>query len=659
MLDNLNDRQKLAVTTIHGALLVLAGAGTGKTKVITCRIAYMISKGIDPETIVAVSFTNKAANEMRERLSLLVGERKSKRVVLSTFHSFALKILREYNEEVGLQKNFSIADESESLNLIKESINELKLEDIVSITTAVEKISHYKDSLYEAKDFKKITGVFEAKFLSRLFLAYNRRLRLFNLVDFDDIVYLATIALMKNDKLLNKLRESYKYLLVDEYQDTSFAQFTFIQLLAKPQENVCVVGDDDQSIYSWRGARPSIIQDFLKEFPNAKRVTLDQNYRCTSNILNAANLVIRENTERLGKELWSQKVNEHPVSIHTCDNERDECEYIVEKINLYKEKNPKFKYSNVAILFRSSSLAVPIEQIFLEKKIPYVLYGGTKFFDKKEVRDLFSYLKFANNNKDLNSLFRIINLPTRGIGITTLEKIKNLFLLNPNLNEILIDMSKENKNIANFLELWNTHGTALKQAKGISNIVNAIKNCYEQIGLKKDILLNSKNMQVAQYRLDTIDRVLKVIEKIDLPDTNLQDITDALHLDETQFAPKQETEGKIQLMTIHASKGLEFPIVFLVGVEEGILPHERSLAVPHGVQEERRLFYVAMTRAKEKLLLTHCQSRKRARSQNDEQRPSRFLNAIPNGVAEFTKLDPLIEVGRKNEAAKKLFDLFR
>ncbi|MES2614486.1 MAG: ATP-dependent helicase [Bdellovibrionota bacterium] len=659
MLEQLNDRQKQAVTTINGALLVLAGAGTGKTKVITARIAWMISQGIEPENIVAVSFTNKAANEMRERLSHLIGDRKAKRVFLSTFHSFALKILREYNVEVGLQKNFSIADENESISLLKESIRELALEDIISITSAVEKMSYYKDNLYEEKDFKKSTNFFDAKFCCKLFLAYNRRLRLFNLVDFDDIVYLATMGFLNNESLLNKMRENYKYLLVDEYQDTSFSQFKFIQLLAQPRGNVCVVGDDDQSIYSWRGARPSIIADFLKEFPLAKRVTLDQNYRCSSNILNAANCVIRENTERLGKELWSQKINEHPVTIQSCENEREEAEFIVEKINLFRDKNSQFNYSNIAILYRSSSLTIPIEQIFQEKNIPYVLHGGTKFFDKKEIRDLFSYIKFANNNKDLNSLFRIINLPARGIGIATLEKIKARFIKQQDLFEILSELSYENSSISSFLELWNIYGQALKNSKGIPNIIEAIKDCYENIGLKKDILLNSSNMQVAQYRLDTIERVFKVIEKIGLPNASLQDITDALHLDEAQFAPKLEADGKVQLMTIHASKGLEFPIVFLVGVEEGILPHERSLNIANGEQEERRLFYVAMTRAKDKLLLSHCVTRKRSRSQSEEQKPSRFLSAIPAGVAEFTRVDPMIEVERKNDALKKLFNLFK
>ena len=659
MLEQLNDRQKQAVGTISGPLLVLAGAGTGKTKVITTRIAHMISLGVPAEHIVAVSFTNKAANEMKERLAHIIGERKARQATLSTFHSFALKILREYHTFFNLQRNFSIADEGESLNVLKESMKESGLEEIINMTNAREKISYYKDNLYQEKDFKKSSNIFDSKFLSRLFFSYSRRLRLYNLLDFDDIVYLATLGLMNHPELLTEIKSKYKYLLVDEYQDTSFAQFKFIQLIAQPEGHVCVVGDDDQSIYSWRGARPSIITDFLTEFPEAKRVTLDQNYRCSTNILLAANKVIQANTERLGKELWSQKNNQFPVVVHQCEHERDEAEFIIEKISSFASQNPSFQYSDIAILFRSNALSLPIEQIFQEKKIPYILHGGTKFFDKKEVRDLLSYLKFANNSNDINSLFRIINLPPRGIGITTLEKIKSRFLKAHKLNDVLNEMALENKNISNFLEAWRIHAFELQQAKGVHNIVIAIRKCYEEMGLKKDILLNSSNMQVAQYRTETIERVLKVIEKIDISSGGLQNMIDALHLDETQFAPKPDIEGKAQLMTIHASKGLEFPIVFLIGVEEGILPHERSLVVPHGVEEERRLFYVAMTRAKEKLFMSHCATRKRTRAQNEEQKPSRFLSSIPIDGAQFSQFNPMIEIEKRDTAAKKLFDLFR
>ena len=365
MLEQLNNRQKQAVTNINGPLLVLAGAGTGKTKVITCRIAYMISCGIAPENIVAVSFTNKAANEMRERLSLLIGERKSKKVILSTFHSFALKILREYYEYVGLQENFSIADEGESTHLLKESILDLGLGEIITITHAKEKMSYFKDNLFQKDDFKKKSNLFDSNFLNKLFFAYNRRLRLFNLVDFDDIVYLATILFINHKNILSHIKNTYKYLLVDEYQDTSYSQFKFIQSLAQPEGNVCVVGDDDQSIYSWRGARPSIISDFLIEFNDVKQVTLDQNYRCSSHILQIANSVIKENTERLGKELWSQKNNPHLVTIHACEHERDESEFIFQEIQHLKSTLPHFKYSDVAILYRSTSTSISMYQHFI------------------------------------------------------------------------------------------------------------------------------------------------------------------------------------------------------------------------------------------------------------------------------------------------------
>ncbi len=659
-LSELNERQRLAVTTVQGPLLVLAGAGTGKTKVITSRIAYMVHTGVHPESIVAVSFTNKAAHEMEERLCVSLGSRRAKKVNLSTFHSFALKLLRENLEKAGLQKNFSIASEGESLQLLKESLEESGLSDLIGVMQAKSKISFYKDMIFNEESFQKSSNVFESKLISKIFTSYNRKLRLFNLIDFDDIVYLAVLMIKNNPDLLSNFQEKFKYLLVDEYQDTSFSQFKFIEYLGQKSQNVCVVGDDDQSIYSWRGARPSIIQDFLDHFPTAKRVTLDQNYRCSQNILHAANGVIRSNTERLGKELWSSKNNQESVVIHSCENAKEEAEFIYDTIQNRMKKNQNLRYSDVAILYRSSGLYIPIEQTFIEKKIPYVLHSGSEFFDKKEVKDLLAYLKFANNEKDLNSLFRIINVPSRGIGIHTLEKIKEQFQSSPqSLPDILNEFAKENKSIEKFLISWNTWGRPMQEACGSFEIQTRLQECYENLGLKKDILLHSSNMQVAQYRLNTIEHVFKVIEKLSSSHSTLTDVHDALHLDDKSFAPKIDTEGKVQFMTIHASKGLEFPIVFVVGLEENILPHEKSLTVKWGEQEERRLFYVAMTRAKEKLFLTHARTRKRIRGENEEQQPSRFLSEIPKDGVVFSHTDPSLEEEKKILAAKQLFSLLR
>lgn len=663
----LNTEQQEAVKAIQGSSLVLAGAGTGKTKVITSRIAWMIHSGIIPEQIVAVSFTNKAAKEMRDRLAQLVGEKCAKKVELSTFHSFALKILRHYHKEFQLQKNFSICDENESFNLLKESIKELHLEEILSLDNASAKISEYKDKLYTDEDFKKQNNVFDSKIFCKLFNSYNRRLRLYNLIDFDDIVYLTVIGLKNNLEILNKIQTHFAYLMVDEYQDTSYSQFQLICMLSSKHQNICVVGDDDQSIYSWRGARPSIISDFLKHFPNAKKITLEQNYRCSPNILNAANSVIRENTERLGKELWSEQPNLHPIITHACENERDESLFVADTILDLKKTMYNFSFDQAAVLVRSNSQTLAIEHVFLEKNIPYIVHGGTEFFDRKEVKDLLSYLKFAYNSEDLNSLFRIINLPSRGIGIATLEKIKNRFLTSKNkdsphnLLQVLQEISNEQKGVKDFLIKWEAFGINLKFAKNKQEISHHLKNCFENIGLKKEILLTSSNMQTAQFRMNVVERMLQVIEKLEIAEENLAAVVDALHLDKARYDVAKEAKNKVQIMTIHSSKGLEFPYVFLIGVEDGILPHEKSINLESGIQEERRLFYVAITRAKYRLFISFCGFRKKGKAtgKDVEPKPSRFLSAIPKELILKEKTDPNSEEAKRMDAARKLFELFR
>ncbi|MGY3803268.1 ATP-dependent helicase [Pigmentibacter ruber] len=667
IINSLNKEQKDAVTNIQGACLVLAGAGTGKTKVITSRIAWMIHSGIKPEKIVAVSFTNKAAKEMRDRLGLLVGEKCAKKVELSTFHSFALKILRQFHSEFNLQKNFSICDENESANLIKDSIKEFNLEEIISYENAAQKISEYKDKLFSDEEFKKQNNVFDSKIFCKLFNSYNRRLRLYNLIDFDDIVYLTVLGLRNNADLLNEIQEKFTYLMVDEYQDTSYSQFQLICMLSEKNQNICVVGDDDQSIYSWRGARPSIIADFLKKYPAARKITLEQNYRCSPNILNAANSVIRENTERLGKELWSEQPNLHPIIIHACENERDEALFVSDSILDLKKNILNFTFENIAVLVRSNSQTLSIEQVFIEKDIPYVVHGGAQFFDRKEVKDVLSYLKLAYNINDLNSLFRIMNLPSRGVGIGTLEKIKASFLHEKKLNsncsliEILQKFSFENKGIKDFLSKWKIYGFHLNSAKNKIEISQKLKDCFEHMGLKNEILLTSNNMQTAQFRINVVERVFQVIEKLDLEDESISAVVDALHLDKARYDVAKENKNKVQIMTIHSSKGLEFPNVFLIGVEDGILPHEKSMNLESGIQEERRLFYVAITRAKFRLFISYCGFRKKGKAagKDVEPKPSRFLSAIPKQLVIKEKTDPNSEESKRMDAARKLFELFR
>lgn len=661
-LEKLNPEQRDAAKTVNGPLLVLAGAGTGKTKVITTRIAYMLSQGIDPQSIVAVSFTNKAAKEMRERVASLVGDKLARNLELSTFHSFALRLLREYHAEAGLKKYFTVADERESFALLKEAIKQENFQDVFSPPAAVQMIAQFKDKLYTSKNFETSDLVYNRIMLGKLFEAYNRLLRLYNFVDFDDIIYLLALTLKNNPVVLKTIHEKFRYFMIDEYQDTSQSQFELVRMLGEYSQNVCVVGDDDQSIYSWRGANPDSIQNFLRAFPSAKRVTLEQNYRCSPNILNAANAVIEGNINRLGKTLWSQQPNLHLIQLHTAENERDEALFVCEKIKELRGSHADFNFGMATILVRANQQALAFEQVFEEQKIPYIVHGGTKFFDRKEIRDLASYMRLANNPRDLNSLFRIINLPSRGIGITTMEHIKHQFEQSQtDVIAILENMAPKHKGIQDFLKHWHVAKQSFDSSKHTLNgVATALHQCFETVGLREEILKTSASMQMANRRLEMCERFFDVIRNLDLKRPNLADIVDALHLDEPKFERAQDTSNSIQIMTIHASKGLEFPVVFIVGAEENIIPHERSIESPVGVEEERRLFYVALTRAKSRLFISHCGFRKKAMGSGGvEPQISRFLTNIPSDFMVASQTDPNAEEARRMDAAKKLFELFR
>ncbi len=670
LLAELNTEQRWAATSLHGPLLVLAGAGTGKTKVITTRIAHMIASGIDASSIVAVSFTNKAAREMKERLAQFVGEHFAKRVTLSTFHSFALSIIRRHPHAVGLGNKFSIADEGESKALLRETLKDLNLEDIVSLPLAIERMSQFKDRLYTDIDFDKSGALVDKAIMKSLFEGYNRRLRLYNLVDFDDIVYLAAILVKSNESIRAELQLIHQYLMIDEFQDTSFSQFELIRLLGEKSRRVCVVGDDDQSIYAWRGARPEVIADFLTVFPEAQKVTLEQNYRCSPNILAGANAVIAENTQRMGKTLWSKQPNDYLIQIHAAENERDEALFVARTLEDLSKAHG-FNYDQAAILVRSNAQTVMLEQVFAERKIPYHVHGGTKFFDRKEVRDLFGYLKLAHNPSDLNALFRVINLPSRGIGVGTLEKLKEAFEhrrhadSSANVHHVLHDMARHHTGILNFFTSWTERSAEFNSSNSQQDVANALRNCFESTGLKHDIVSSSPNMQAANARIELVERVFDVITKLELENGSLESIVDALHLDEPRFEKGKDTRGKVQLMSMHSSKGLEFPLVFLIGIEDNMIPHERAMKEGlGGEQEERRLFYVAMTRAKSRLIISHCGHRRKGRNQNrgvspTDPQPSRFLTAIPTELLHMTETDPGAEEARRMDSAKRLFDMFR
>lgn len=669
LLESLNPEQRDAVRTTEGPLLVLAGAGTGKTKVITTRAAYMIANGTPPDSIVAVSFTNKAAREMRERLAGFVGAQTASRVQLSTFHSFALQLLRHNQKATGLPRAFSIADDNQSRTLLRETLRELRLEEVLPVDVAAEKISGLKDNLADLDSIGKEGGVFDKNVLRAVFDGYNKRLRLYDLIDFDDIVYLAVKMFENNPDLLARLQTRFRFLMIDEFQDTNNAQFEFIRHLGESHRNVCVVGDDDQSIYSWRGARSDVLFHFIKTFPGCKRVSLEQNYRCSPSILNAANAVISQNSKRLEKTLWSEQPDAAPVEVHNAEHERDEAEYVVDTIRCLRAREPNLPWHHIAILVRASQQIAAIEGAFTEAHIPYRVHGGTEFAERREVRDLLAYLRFAHNPRDLPALFRMINLPSRGIGTSTLEAIRAGVEARgtqaPNATEAtLAEIANKHKGVAQFVTLWNPIVQRLRGATTLNEIADGLRAAFETVGLREDIVRGAPSMSEARRRTEWVERTLGIISRLPIEKPSLASLIDSLHLDSPDRPQKDEeadTHDKVQIMTIHASKGLEFAYVFLIGIEEGNLPHERS--IPQGVEEERRLFYVAMTRAKMRLYVSHCSLRSKGcgnRGYAVNRKPSRFLADLDKTPSVRSSRKPAEEtVTERTDAAKRLFEMIR
>ena len=664
---DLNPEQRRAALHWNGPLLVLAGAGTGKTKVIISRIASMIQSGIDPRKIVALSFTNKAAREMEERLQSYVGKKSASHVTLSTFHSFCLTLLRRFPKEAGLGKHFGIASESVAQNLLKESLQESKLVELMSLADAAQKISMAKDSLVSVEDLKRSQKAFDRAFLAPLLDGYQRRLRLYDLVDFDDIVYLVTRMLRSNREVLDLVQEDYSHFLIDEYQDTSSGQLEFIAALGSKTRNVCVVGDDDQSIYSWRGARPDAMLQFLERYPETVKVALEQNYRCPSLVLDAANAVIEKNSKRLGKKLWSNKKTTHQIRLHVSETERDQAEFVLDQVRRLLSIGAKA--SDIAILVRSNAQSTALEQIFHETSVPYHVNGGKDFLDRKEVADLLCYLKLGIHTQDLISLLRIVNIPARKVGVVSLEKIRSLFEQGKSesqgfpLDWALDRMALEHKGVQEFWKQWQTARQGIAQGPGpvsARKVADWLKISAQSMGLLDEQRLNSSHIRQSQVKLEVIDKTIEWVGRFDKPLLNLQGLVDGLHLDDGHMGATEKPEGKLQIMSIHASKGLEFPHVFVLGLEEGQLPHDRSLSEDPLAEEERRLFYVALTRAKESLFLGRCLHRSRGRSaEQREPAPSRFLDEIPGELLSLSQADPEAREAKRMEAAERLFDMFR
>ena len=668
----LNPEQFRAVSTTDGALLIIAGAGSGKTRVITFRIAHMLDCGIPQSAILALTFTNKAAREMEDRVKDLTGK-KLQNLTVSTFHAFGVRILRQDIEKLGWRSNFSIYDDTDRNQLIKESGRELGY---TADNLDVYKIGNLFSNIKIGRwTWKKPNDQYRP-----LYEKYQEGLKLYNAVDFDDLIGLPIRLFKEHPEVLAKYRERYKYIMVDEFQDTSLQQYEFMHLLA--DKNVAVVGDDDQSIYSWRGANYENIVMFEKDFPNVQEIRLEQNYRSTETILAAANGVISHNTNRKDKSLWSGNGSGRPIEIYMPENEAEEADFIAEAIQgiCMEEKR---SYDDFGVLIRANTLSRAIEEAFLDANIPYTMSGGTSFFQRKEIKDVVSYLRVCANHDDDINLLRIINTPRRGIGRTTIEHLNTIAMeKNCSLWTAIEKVLKYYKGKVTEEEETSTLAQNIQdeETSWFGNEISTVENCAKKIGQKTlgdleefrelivtqrqnllsggkglskkvrqlvddinyfEFLLseNPKSDKAARFKHMNIEHL---INNIEMWENNPENFDTGLYayLNRITLLSRDDMEddgfkGKVNLMTIHASKGLEFPVVFICGCEDGIIPHARSLEDSDGgVEEERRLFYVAITRARDKLFLSCCQHRRKMQ-QTVECTPSPFLDEIPANLVKY------------------------
>ena len=629
LLDALNNKQKEAVSKIEGPLLIIAGAGSGKTKVITHRIAYMLEKGVLQSNILALTFTNKAAKEMNERISKLLG-RKCPNLTISTFHAFGVKVLREHIELLGWRENFSIYDETDKNDLIKECAKEIKMsDDAIDVYKIANIFSNIKMG---RRGFREDEEIYE-----ELYKEYQERLKLFNAVDFDDLIMLSIELLSSHKEVLQAYKARYKYIMVDEFQDTSMQQYNFIHLIA--EKNICVVGDDDQSIYSWRGANYENIKRFEKDYPDLLEIKLEQNYRSTGTILAAANGIISHNINRKEKALWSAKGSGLPIEFYMPETEIDEADFIAEMIESYK-RDEGLKYSDFGILLRTNSLTRNIEESLLETNIPYRVTGGTSFFQRKEIKDIISYVRLCSNYNDDINLLRIINTPRRGIGRKTIEQLNEVAAeYECTLWEACCRLAETGKSheVAEFRSFIETQRSHLLSAGSLSKKVRTL---VEEVDYWGHLVSEyQKNEKAARYKLLNIEHLINSIEmwenNPDVSDKGVYAWLNRITLLSRDDMEDDSQQGKVNLMTVHASKGLEFPVVFIAGCENGLIPHARSIEDGEGgMEEERRLFYVAITRAKDKLFISSCQRRRKMQS-IAECEPSPFLDEIPAHLVEY------------------------
>lgn len=634
LINGLNDKQKEAVLATDGPCLVIAGAGSGKTKVLTHKIAYDIESGIKPWNILAITFTNKAANEMKERIEKLIGDA-AKDLWMGTFHSICVRILRRYIDRIGYKTDFVIFDTSDQKTLIKECLKTLKVDDKIFTDRGVlSEISNGKNEMLEPKVYGvKYAGDFRKKTIAEIYELYQRRLRENNAIDFDDIINFTIKILSENPDVLDYYTEKFKYILVDEYQDTNKAQFTLVSLLASKYGNVTAVGDNDQGIYSFRGADISNILNFERDFPGTRIIKLEQNYRCTGNILKAANAVIKHNENKYDKKLWTENEEGHLPCIYCGEDEYDEGRYIVEQINHLKTEE-YYKNSDFTILYRMNAQSRAIEDILMREGIPYKVIGGLKFYERKEIKDIIAYLRLIHNSADNLSLKRIINEPKRGIGKTSIDQIQEISDKTGNSMYEIIRNAQEYgltrvfSNSRDFIEQIEY----LKSKKDELKISDLIKETLNKTGYTK--ALENENSVEAETRIENLEEFLTVAIEFEeeSADNTLAEFLENITLS-SDIDGMEDQDNSITLMTLHSAKGLEFPVVFLVGMEEGIFPGYKSIGEPQALEEERRLFYVGITRAKQYLYLT-CAKHRTIFGSTSYNQVSRFVKEIPEELLE-------------------------
>lgn len=652
ILDKLNKEQRKAGEKVNGPLLILAGAGSGKTRTITYRIAYMIKElKISPYSILAVTFTNKAAKEMRERVESLIGE-DGKRALISTFHSFGLRLLRMYSSTIGYDPNFTIFDTDDQKKVVKEIMKQLviKNKDLTD-RKIVSRISSLKENGISPEDYEKdYKFEADANIISEIYKKYNQRLKQNNGMDFSDILT-NTYKLLEIPELLNKFQEKFKYIMVDEYQDTNNIQYKIVNTIAAKYRNICVVGDENQSIYGFRGADIRNILDFEKDYKDAEIIKLEENYRSTKVILDAANQVIKNNTTSKDKKLWTKKETGDKIILKSCADGRDEVNFVIEEI--IQMKNQGRKYTDFAILYRTNAQSRLFEEGFLKYGIPYKIFGGMQFYQRAEIKDIIAYMSVINNNRDGINLGRIINVPKRKIGAKTIEKIKEYADTN---NLSIYNSLKEAKNIDTL------SASVQEKLTDFSNIMEDLVELSRELPVSKlfdEIIKKTGYLSYLTTSYEDSETRIENIEELKNSIIELENIVENLSLREyleniSLVSATDDLEDEreyIKLMTIHNAKGLEFPVVFLVGMEDEIFPNTTKVMIDrNALEEERRICYVAITRAEEKLYISHA-SMRYMYGNLDSRTSSRFLNEIPDELIE-EKVSPAIQVARRDMERK-------